>query len=81
MKKPSEKNPSKPFKRHELSDHEMIGQLAECIHASLRKELTGELDPFESYTYRLKIRLQQNNDEFKKRLIQGYDILLETLQP
>lgn len=37
-------------------------------------------DPFESYAHMLKISWQKDPKEFSKRLIRGYEVLLEQLR-
>lgn len=37
-------------------------------------------DPFESYAHMLKISWQKDPKEFNKRLIRGYEVLLEQLR-
>jgi hypothetical protein len=71
---------SKRARTSQVSDPEMMGELAEAIVESLKNSSQEDCDPFEHYAHELRLRLHVDVKLFRDRFIQGYEALLETLQ-
>lgn len=75
----NEKNPRKRAKTKELTEQEMLEQLAESVLYVMKKDMQNEHEPFEAYSCHLKVRFHRKSKLFKQRVVQGYEALLETL--
>lgn len=80
MPESQEGEQSKRVKTSQMSDPEMIGELAESIMESLKNSSQEDRDPFEHYAHELRLRLHVDVKLFRDRCIRGYETLLETLQ-
>lgn len=56
-----------------------IEELSQLIAEGMREQRTESLEPFEVYAERIKSKLYADPDQFRKRFIKGYQILLEEL--
>ena len=74
-----EKIPPKRSKTKELTEQEMIEQLAESVLYVLKKDMQKDHEPFEAYACHLKVRFHRKSKLFKQRVVQGYEALLEAL--
>jgi len=80
MTQPSGK-PSKRSKANQVPEKEMMGDLAKCILDVLNADVQTDQEPFERYAHLLRVRLHAEEQTFCNHFIQGYEVLLEQLQP
>lgn len=56
-----------------------IEQFADCAVEMLRESHHSDLEPFESYAARIKGQMVQQLEEYRGRLMHGYEVLLEEI--
>lgn len=69
----SRENPSE-------SSSKPIEELANCLEDHLQHAFQEDVDPFEVYAHKLKVRLLTDMPSFKQNFIKGYHVLSEGLQ-
>ena len=79
MSEPEKDKQQKRPKTKELTEQDLIVNLAESVLYMLKKEMQKEQEPFEAYSCHLKVRFHRKSKLFKERVVQGYEVLLETL--
>lgn len=62
------------------SPSQPIEALADCLADHLQHDFQEDVDPFEVYAHKLKVRLLTDMPLFKQNFIKGYHVLLEELQ-
>ncbi|MFQ5730113.1 MAG: hypothetical protein ACE5GN_07110 [Waddliaceae bacterium] len=56
-----------------------VDELTDAIVEDLEESYDSELEPFEAYAQRVRAQIHSNMDEFRKRFLQGYEVLLKEL--
>lgn len=57
-----------------------IDELAEAIAEESRESYTNKLEPFEVYAERVRMKIHENFNQFRKRFSRGYRLLLEEIK-
>ncbi len=70
------------FQDHSSSESSSkpIEALADCLADHLQHAFQEDVDPFEVYAHKLKVRLLTDMPLFKQNFIKGYHVLVEELQ-
>jgi len=57
----------------------LLAELAQALSELVKEEQSTNWEPFETHTHQLKSQLQADSKLFRRRLMHGYEVLLETL--
>jgi len=57
------------------NEEELIGELADAVIKNLKSNVSEEIDPFDLYANKVHARLHANPQEFRSRLVKGYQAL------
>jgi DNA-binding ferritin-like protein len=58
---------------------ESVDGLAEAVVEQLKERSINMLEPFDAYAEKMRSKIHTNNKEFRKRFVQGYQVLLKEL--
>lgn len=79
MHPPSHDNHQPKPSKINVYDQVVIEELVECIVDVFNKDVQQYDDPFDNYIHQLRMRFQSNPHLFRRRMLQGYEALMDTL--
>lgn len=80
MKREKKTEASTPSERRTLREEEKaIEEFADIFLESMKEQFHNNLEPLEVYAQKVRSHIHSNEHEFKIRLAQGYEILLNEI--
>lgn len=81
----SDFNPSKQLKVKTSQEYDRdywqsVEEFSEVVLESLKTQYHSELEPFENYAQKVKMQVAKDVDDFRRRFVRGYHVLLEEVK-
>ena len=58
-----------------------VDALTEVLVEELKEEYHTDLEPFDAYAQRVRAQVHANMEDFRDRVLEGYEVLLQELVP